>query len=276
VKVGSLTVGETLSHARRQHGLSVDDVAADTCIRATLISAIEADSFEQCGGAVYARGHIRSIARVVGVDPEPLVTEFNEAAGLSPSGLTGREGPGSNAVVAVAAAATGAKGFERAQRSGSHWTIAMAAALVAICGIAAVGLWSSHSSGHHPAHRSSALSAGATDRSTPKVVPSGPTSTPPKTSTDVVPSPHATMAVKTLRGESWVSITTKTGKQIYQGLIAEGHVKTFTNRHGLTYTIGNAPAVDVVVNGNDIGSPPASGAVAHGKVQPGADTVDGT
>src|SRR3954451_23279733 len=59
--------------------MSGDDVSADTRIRASLVAAIEADRYEPCGGAVYARGHIRSIARVVGIDPEPLIAEFDES-----------------------------------------------------------------------------------------------------------------------------------------------------------------------------------------------------
>src|SRR5690606_4706009 len=37
-----------------------------------------------CGGNFYARGHIRSIARVIGIDPEPLVAEFDATHGGAP------------------------------------------------------------------------------------------------------------------------------------------------------------------------------------------------
>ena len=70
-------LGAALTAAREQRGLSVEDVAAATRIRATIIRAIEADDFAACGGAVYARGHLRSVAQVVGADPKPLIAEFD-------------------------------------------------------------------------------------------------------------------------------------------------------------------------------------------------------
>jgi cytoskeleton protein RodZ len=53
-----LRVGAVLAEARTARGLSVEDVAASTRIRATLVRAIENDDFSRSGGAVYARGHI--------------------------------------------------------------------------------------------------------------------------------------------------------------------------------------------------------------------------
>src|SRR5206468_4316811 len=72
-----VSVGETLSNARRSLGLSLDDVSADTRIRSSVVASIENDDFGPCGGAVYARGHIRSIARVLNIDSDPLVAEFD-------------------------------------------------------------------------------------------------------------------------------------------------------------------------------------------------------
>ena len=40
-------------------------------IRESIIRDIERDDFSACSGAFYARGHIRSIAAVVGTDPVP-------------------------------------------------------------------------------------------------------------------------------------------------------------------------------------------------------------
>jgi len=64
-----LTVGQTVTRARNAAGMTVAQVAEQTRIRGTLISAIEADDFRLCGGDVYARGHLKSIATAVGIDP---------------------------------------------------------------------------------------------------------------------------------------------------------------------------------------------------------------
>lgn len=75
----SVSIGGTLAGARHQAGLTVSDVSARTRIRQALIRAIEKDEFGVCGGDFYARGHIRAIARTVGVDSEPLISEYDAA-----------------------------------------------------------------------------------------------------------------------------------------------------------------------------------------------------
>ena len=58
-------------------------VSDQTRIRETVITGIEGDDFSACGGELYVRGYIRTIARAVGADPEPLIRE-HEAAQLGP------------------------------------------------------------------------------------------------------------------------------------------------------------------------------------------------
>jgi len=74
-----VSIGEVLAGARRQAGLTVSQVSHRTRIRETIITAIEGDDYAPCGGDFYARGHIRSIARAVGTDPEPLIREYDSA-----------------------------------------------------------------------------------------------------------------------------------------------------------------------------------------------------
>jgi cytoskeletal protein RodZ len=257
MKAGSVTVGETLSNARRTRGLSVDDVAADTRIRATLIRGIESDDFRLCGGNVYARGHIRSISRVVGIDPEPLIAEFDTANQV--------ERP----PVVVAAQTTDHEIVSRSERRRPNWTAAMATALAVICIVALVGLITHHPSGGNGQQAKKPPSTAPQTSTSP----TPPPSTPPTTSTQQASADRATMLVRTVHGTTWLSITSKTGTVLFEGTLAPGEEKKFTNRHGLTFVIGNAPAVDVVVNGHDIGSPPSSGNVSRGDVSPGSHTV---
>jgi cytoskeletal protein RodZ len=82
-----VSLGETLARAREGRGLSVEEVARATCIRGAVIRAIESDNFAPCGAPVYARGHIRAIAQVLGVDPLPLVAEFDQLGVDPPTGI---------------------------------------------------------------------------------------------------------------------------------------------------------------------------------------------
>jgi cytoskeletal protein RodZ len=85
-----VSIGEALTQARRQAGLTVTEVSQQTRIRETIIRGIEHDDYSACGGDFYARGHIRSIARAAGVDPEPLIAEYDAAKG-SPHTMTAAE-----------------------------------------------------------------------------------------------------------------------------------------------------------------------------------------
>ncbi len=72
-----MSIGAELAQARQRAGLTVRDVSQQTRIRETIIRDIEQDDYSACGGDFYARGDIRSIARVIGADPEPLIREYD-------------------------------------------------------------------------------------------------------------------------------------------------------------------------------------------------------
>jgi cytoskeletal protein RodZ len=74
-----VSIGGALAEARRQAGLSVAQVGDQTGIRETIITAIERDDYSACGGDSNARAYIRTIARAVGADPEPLIRMYNTA-----------------------------------------------------------------------------------------------------------------------------------------------------------------------------------------------------
>jgi len=77
-------IGPRLVEARRRLRLSVDDLAERTRIRPHVIEAIETDDFSSSGGDVYARGHLRVLARVLGIDAEHLVGEYDARYSVGP------------------------------------------------------------------------------------------------------------------------------------------------------------------------------------------------
>lgn len=101
-------------------GLTVDDVSNATRVRITIIHAIEQDDFTPCGGDVYARGHIRTLARAVQLDPAPLLAQYDADHG-------GRPAPTPAAPLFEAERI-------RPERRGPNWTAAMVAAIVAVIG----------------------------------------------------------------------------------------------------------------------------------------------
>jgi cytoskeleton protein RodZ len=75
--------GQVLAAARAEHKLSVADVSQQIKFGVNQIAAIEADDYARLPGTTFVRGMIRSYAKLVQVDPEPLL------AGLSPRQLPG-------------------------------------------------------------------------------------------------------------------------------------------------------------------------------------------
>src|SRR5258706_15630192 len=88
-----MSIGGSLAKARRDAGLTVADVSQRTRIRETIIRGIEQDDYSACGGDFYARGHVRSIARVVGADPASLIGE-DDATLRAPQEITPAEALG--------------------------------------------------------------------------------------------------------------------------------------------------------------------------------------
>jgi cytoskeleton protein RodZ len=72
-------IGEELRDARVNAGLSLDEISSRTKIRVRILESIEANDFSMCGGETYARGHVRQMAKVVGLDPDELISRVNRA-----------------------------------------------------------------------------------------------------------------------------------------------------------------------------------------------------
>ena len=73
-------VGARLRDAREARGATVADCAASLRARADQLRALEAGRLDVFGGEVYARGFVRSYARLLGLDPGPLLSELGATA----------------------------------------------------------------------------------------------------------------------------------------------------------------------------------------------------
>jgi cytoskeletal protein RodZ len=233
-----VSIGDTLAEARRQAGLTVTQVSQRTCIRETIIRGIERGDYSACGGDFYARGHIRSVARAVGADPEPLIREYDQSQG-APRAISAAD---------VFEPATPIKIRERRR---PNWSAAMVVALAVLVGFVVYHVVSSGSRAK-PAASSSGSSGsqhpGTTThrsvtrhRTRPK-----PTSSPlPATlDNDVVIHLSATE-------NCWVMLTTASGRQIYEGIVYAGTTKHWTETQAVSLMLGNPGGVSVSVNGRD-------------------------
>jgi cytoskeletal protein RodZ len=141
-----VSIGDTLADARRQAGLTITQVSQRTCIRETIIRGIERGDFSACGGDFYARGHIRSIARAVGVDDEELIREYDAQHG-APQAIRAAD---------VFEPATPIKIKERRR---PNWSLAMILVLAVVAGY---GIY--HVVSSNKAHSASNTAASNIDR----------------------------------------------------------------------------------------------------------------
>jgi hypothetical protein len=114
-------IGPRFAAARGRLGLSVDALAERTRIRPHVIEAIEVDDFSACGGDFYARGHLRTLARVLGVDVTPLLETYDERyadAPIDPRRIFEAELAGAGSI--------------RATRGGPNWSVLVAAVMALV------------------------------------------------------------------------------------------------------------------------------------------------
>ncbi len=70
------SVGVFLRKQRQLRQLSLEELSQTTRIPLRMLRCIERDRFEELPGTVFARGYLRSYARALGVEAEPVVARF--------------------------------------------------------------------------------------------------------------------------------------------------------------------------------------------------------
>jgi cytoskeleton protein RodZ len=70
-------VGQELAAAREARGLALADVAQSLKFAPRQLEALEQERFDALPGATFARGMVRSYARLLKIDPEPLVERIS-------------------------------------------------------------------------------------------------------------------------------------------------------------------------------------------------------
>jgi len=82
----TVTVGDTLRKARMEQGWSVSQVADKLHLTAQAVESIENNQFERLPGITFARGYVRSYARILELDADQLVKVFDDSVGSHAEG----------------------------------------------------------------------------------------------------------------------------------------------------------------------------------------------
>lgn len=233
------TVGTRLREAREAAGLSPEQVWHLTRVRPAILHDLEADRFDTSGGAVYARGHVRAVARAVGIDPCPLVQAFDEQTGshaptlrVAPPAPVPRQRHRDDELVLPSVPV---------ERRGRRWQTAVVLSLAVFAGLIAAGV------------------LGGGDAPSTSATGGTPTAS-PRPSADPAPAPPAGPAVATLAvaaqgGASWINVSAGE-RTIFEGTVEDGWQQVFQDGQQLQLRIGNAAALVLACAGQQL---PATG-----------------
>ncbi|MDX6324689.1 MAG: hypothetical protein QOK15_1043 [Nocardioidaceae bacterium] len=224
-------IGPELAAARTRVGLSVDELADRTRIRPHVIESIEVDDFAPCGGDFYARGHIRTLARVLGKDSAPMLEAFERRYATAP--VNARR-------VFEAELATGMTGSRRTAIGGPNWALLVAAVLALVLVWSAVRLFAGDPSvtleNPPPVLNGSAGLGKGYDAQAPAAAQQVPT-----TVTAVTAGVH-------------VQVRDGKGALIFEGDLAIGQSKELSVDPPVTVVADNGSALSVKIAGRDLGA----------------------
>lgn len=240
-----MTLGSLLAQARKDAGLTLEQLASRTNIRMTVLQEIERDNFAKCGGETYARGHIRNIAVILGVDPLLFLSLYEqEQSGISKS------------IQELLVENNVMRNSESSHKV--SWKVLAVISLTSLAIVAVGQIVISNRSDSKASIVAPKPSKSDSKTASPSVSASSAPSTSAKTTAGIK---NVEVKVSATRAKSWLFVSDSTGRTLFSGQIALGTSKTFNAEAQINIRVGNAGGVDLVVNGKNLGAIGANGQV---------------
>jgi cytoskeleton protein RodZ len=267
---GDAKIGQILEKARKERGLTLDEVENATKIRKRYLSGLEREDFGVLPDAVYVQGFLKTYANYLGLDGEELSRELKD-----------RRKPRRDRSVTYGAPKTsdfdrplinpGELAASRRHRTIPATTIlTLIAALLALTAVVGTLYYvgrGAQISGENPAPAPpSEKEEQAADGAKPEAGGA------PKAGKEEAaggerdgaadePQPDSLTVVVSVEGApSWLSILAD-GNLSYEQIAQPGFSQTFEAQREISIRTGNAGAVGVEVNGQDLGKLGESGEV---------------
>ena len=231
-----MSLGSSITQARKSAGLSIEDLSASTNIRTALLKEIESDNFAHCGGETYARGHIRNIAMKLGVDPLMYIAAFEDEQMHTDRSM--KDLLVENSVM---------RQPEEARKVSWKVLATISVSSLFIAGLAQI-IISNTATVEIPEPIASIT---ATESATPS--PEATEATPTEQAT-VSTGEGVELVISATRAKSWLFVSDATGRTLFSGQMSRGSSKTFRTDVSLNVKIGNAGGVDLTVNGKKVDS----------------------
>ncbi len=206
---------------------------------------MESDEFDFLAPA-YVRGFLRSYASFLRIDPGPLVDEFDRRFGSARADAS-----------QIVALERRSRKVPKQRRKSNGWGIAAALAASVLLALSAVGL------AQGPPDEPPGDDTASTQSETPAEEPSQTEEAEPVETVSPSPSPSETalafadgidLEIDAGRADCWVLVTAD-GTEVFRDTIPVGEAESFTADNSMTVVLGNASGIDLIVNGQNIGSP---------------------
>jgi cytoskeleton protein RodZ len=237
------SMGAYLRAARRKRRVGIERAAEETRIRADFLMRMESDEFDFLAPA-YVRGFLKTYARFLRVDPDPLLEEFD-----------GRFGARVDTAQMIALEKHGRRTRLERPKLSSNWTVAALFAGFLLLVLAVVGLVS------EPDDNEGAGNVATQEDETPTPEPSdtpteSPSPTPTPTDIEEIIAAAETIELEIIAttDRCWTTVTAD-GEEVFTGTLEIGQSETFTAEEKMNVVLGNAGGIELVVNGQNIGSP---------------------
>lgn len=236
---GEMTLGQNLVNARKTAGISLEDLSNRTNIRESLLKEFEANKFINAGGDTYARGHLKTIARVIGIDPEPLLVAFDEEHAQEHRPIHDQLVE-NNVTLGIP------------EKSKITYKQLIAVSVVGIVAIFGISFIANSTDGGPSAGTKSTAKPTATAKPSASA---SPTATDETTTGEIKTYSSGTdvqVKLEAINGSSWLFVSDAAGITLYSGRATQGETFLFSSTETVNLRIGNAGAVKLTVNGKEV------------------------
>lgn len=249
---GGESPGRLLKAARERKKLSLDELADETLLSTTTLAALEADDFERLSQPVFVRGYYRKCAKILNLPEEELMAAYAAHAGVS------GPRPASPGQVDV---------IPQDVTPHSWRSLGLTLTILAVLAVIAVVWWltpppdGEYATGDRaldgaerpipgiPADDGGAGPAGAAGKApgTSSARQGSPDGGPAESADEPAPSLQLRFNER-----SWVEVRDADGERLLQGVVSAGSERTVTGRPPYEVLLGNAPAVEVRLDGERV------------------------
>lgn len=244
VEARPFSVGAALREAREQLGLSVADVGSRLKFASRQIEALEADNFSCLPEISFVRRFVRSYAKLLKLDPEPLLAALPLAPAQSSM-------PTASIAIEVP--------FPNTYATRRLKIILLAIGLVVVVITLALFVWFNQSKPITPQATVETLEFSAVMSTPASVV----LAVPPARESST-PSKQSGSIRLTFDAESWVKVTDKDGKILLSQLNSSGSEQLLKGRPPFSVVIGNIDGVHLYYQGKLVELAPFyNGETAH-------------